>query len=92
VFYAGDIGRPGTNAALHLVDERIVAHRDRCCASCSSTIRTARSRTSGKNLFVVLLVIAPPSQELEPPTNPGRFTILSALDAVRRLHARVMQG
>jgi transposase len=25
-------------------------------------------------LFVVLLVIAPPSQELEPPTNPGRFT------------------
>jgi len=24
VFYAGDIGRPGTNAALHLVDERIV--------------------------------------------------------------------
>jgi hypothetical protein len=25
-------------------------------------------------LFVVLLVMAPPSQELEPPTNPGRFT------------------
>jgi hypothetical protein len=25
-------------------------------------------------LFVVLLVIAPPSQELEPPTNPARFT------------------
>jgi integrase len=25
-------------------------------------------------LFVVLLVIAPPSQELEPPANPGRFT------------------
>ncbi len=24
VFYAGDIGRPGTNAELHLVDERIV--------------------------------------------------------------------
>jgi len=24
-------------------------------------------------LFVVLLVIAPPSQKLEPPTNPGRF-------------------
>ena len=29
--------------------------------------RTARS--SGENLFVVLLVIAPPSQELEPPIN-----------------------
>lgn len=24
VFYAGDIGRPGTNAELHLVDERVV--------------------------------------------------------------------
>jgi len=36
-------------------------------------IRTARSRISGENLFVVLLVIAPPSQKLEPPTNPGRF-------------------
>jgi hypothetical protein len=24
-------------------------------------------------LFVVLLVMAPPSQELEPPINPGRF-------------------
>ncbi len=37
------------------------------------TIRTARSRTSGANLFVVLLVMAPPSQELEPPTSSGRF-------------------
>lgn len=42
--------------------------------SWSSTIRIARSRTSGANLFFVLLVQAPPSQELEPPTNPVRFT------------------
>ncbi|WP_343794952.1 hypothetical protein, partial [Sphingomonas trueperi] len=41
---------------------------------CSSTIRTARVRTSGENLFVVLLVIGPSSQELGPPTNPARFT------------------
>jgi zinc-binding alcohol dehydrogenase family protein len=27
VFYAGDITRPGTNAELHLVDERIVGHK-----------------------------------------------------------------
>jgi NADPH2:quinone reductase len=27
VFYAGDIGRPGTNAELHLVDERIVGRK-----------------------------------------------------------------
>ena len=34
-------------------------------------MRTARSRTSGENLFD--LVIAPSSQVLEPPQNPGRF-------------------
>ncbi|GJD65850.1 zinc-binding alcohol dehydrogenase family protein [Methylobacterium frigidaeris] len=27
VFYAGDLGRPGTNAELHCVDERIVGHK-----------------------------------------------------------------
>src|SRR5690606_18674618 len=32
-------------------------------------------RTSGENLFVVLLMMAPPSQELEPPANPGRFIL-----------------
>jgi predicted lipid-binding transport protein (Tim44 family) len=39
--------------------------------------RTARSRTSGENLFVVLPLMAPPSQELEPPANPGRFTMMN---------------
>jgi hypothetical protein len=34
-------------------------------------MRTARSRTSGENLFD--LFIAPFSQELEPPQIPGRF-------------------
>ncbi len=36
-------------------------------------MQTARSRTSGENLFVVLLIVAPLSQELEPPANPARF-------------------
>lgn len=35
-------------------------------------MRTARSRTSGENLFD--LVIAPSSQVLEPPQKPGRFS------------------
>lgn len=37
-------------------------------------MRTARVQTSGENLVVVLLMRAPPSQELEPPTIPGRIT------------------
>ncbi|WP_407674611.1 surface-adhesin E family protein [Novosphingobium terrae] len=36
-------------------------------------MRTARARTSGANLFVVLLISAPLSQKLEPPANPARF-------------------
>ncbi|WP_203232353.1 hypothetical protein, partial [Gemmobacter caeruleus] len=42
--------------------------------SLSKTSRTARSRTSGENLFVVLLMMLHPTQELEPPANPARFT------------------
>ncbi|MBV2150163.1 hypothetical protein KRZ98_18165, partial [Sphingobium sp. AS12] len=42
-------------------------------ARCSTTIRTARSRTSGENLLVVLLITDAPSHKLEPPGNPGRF-------------------
>ncbi|MCR9074331.1 MAG: hypothetical protein NXI18_21995, partial [Alphaproteobacteria bacterium] len=46
---------------------------DGCWASLSRTSRTARSRTSGENLFVVLLMMLHPTQELEPPANPARF-------------------
>ncbi|MBG6177171.1 hypothetical protein IWQ55_005024, partial [Labrenzia sp. EL_208] len=31
-------------------------------------------RTSGENLFVVLLIVLHPTQELEPPANPERLT------------------
>ncbi|MGX7709513.1 hypothetical protein, partial [Methylobacterium sp. Gmos1] len=41
--------------------------------SWSRTIRTARSRTSGEK-GAVRFVMAPSSQKLEPPGNPGRFT------------------
>src|SRR5690606_11152033 len=46
---------------------------DPCWPSVSNTNRTARSRTSGENLFVVLLMMLHPTQELEPPENPVRF-------------------
>jgi hypothetical protein len=59
--------------------EVTAAQREGCSLAWSSTIRTVRVRTSGENLFVVLLatlsVIAPSSQELEPPANPVRFTL-----------------
>src|SRR3546814_5834277 len=55
--------------------DSIVAHNDGYSPRCSCTIRTARSRTSGENLFCFF--IAPFSQRLEPPQNPGRFTVAS---------------
>src|SRR6056297_1107069 len=54
----------------------IACHREPCWAAPSRTIRTARSRTSGENLFVVLLMMLHPTQELEPPANLARFTEL----------------
>jgi hypothetical protein len=47
------------------------AHSDGYSPRCSCTRLTARSRTSGENLFD--LFMAPSSQEFEPPQNPGRF-------------------
>src|SRR5690606_4005984 len=47
----------------------------RVLTSLSRTSRTARSRTSGENLFVVLLMMLHPTQELEPPANPARFSV-----------------
>ncbi|MEM5300246.1 hypothetical protein VSR82_39510, partial [Burkholderia sp. JPY481] len=45
-----------------------------------STIRTARSRTSGEYLgdFFFVFSIAPFSQEVESPENPGRFSVKSS--------------
>jgi hypothetical protein len=40
-------------------------------------------------LIAVLLVIAPPSQELEPPTNPGRFTFPDGSSAINLAAARL---
>src|SRR5690606_25336737 len=50
----------------------MAAHCEEYSLSCSNTIRTARSRTSGEYFFA--LVMTPISQRLEPPANPGRFT------------------
>src|SRR5690606_26850618 len=51
--------------------ELIAAHCDGYSLSCSNTMRTARSRTSGE--YLVDFFIAPSSQEMEPPEKSGRF-------------------
>lgn len=38
-------------------------------------MRTAQAWTSAENLFAVSAFMTPASQELEPPANPGRFTL-----------------
>src|SRR6187431_1400363 len=53
--------------------ERIANHCEACSPWWSRTIRTARARTSGE-YGGTRFVMAPSSQELEPPENPGRFT------------------
>ncbi len=47
------------------------AHREGYSPRCSCTRRTARSRTSDENCLD--LFMAPFSQRVEPPPNPGRF-------------------
>ena len=61
-----------------LVPDLQGAHSDGYSPWWSCTIRTTRSRTSGENLFD--LFMAPSSQELEPPQNPGRFRHRKARD------------
>ena len=67
----------GDFPSLHIVLERIEPARNIAryyVLSIEPTLnRPARARTSGENLFVILLIMAPPSQELGPPENPGRF-------------------
>ena len=52
--------------------EPMAAHCDSCAPWWSRTNRTARSRSSGEYLFECF--IAPVSQGLEPPGNPGQFS------------------
>src|SRR5690554_7359670 len=63
----------GTQPILGAIDST-AAHSDEYSPRCSCTSRTARSFTSGENLLD--LFMAPFSQMLEPPQNPGRFNLL----------------
>ena len=51
VFYAGSITRPGTNAELHLVDERIVAHKPATLSFAHAAALPLTSITAWELLF-----------------------------------------
>ena len=65
----------------------VADHSDGDSPRCSCTMRTARSRTSNENLFV--LFMAHSHQRVEPPQEPGRF---SSFRPARRLWARTRNG
>ncbi|GEP12781.1 zinc-binding alcohol dehydrogenase family protein [Methylobacterium gnaphalii] len=51
VFYAGDIGRPGTNAELHCVDERIVGHKPASLSLAEAAAMPLTAITAWEALF-----------------------------------------
>ncbi|HBT00929.1 MAG TPA: zinc-binding alcohol dehydrogenase family protein [Citreicella sp.] len=51
VFYAGSLIRPGTNAELHLVDERIVGHRPSSLSWAESAALPLTSLTAWEAMF-----------------------------------------
>jgi len=69
----------GTQPIFGAIDAT-AAYSEGYSPRCSCTIRTARSRNSGENLLV--LFMAPFSQELEPPRFPGRFRSIMTPNAL----------
>ncbi|SIT09123.1 zinc-binding alcohol dehydrogenase family protein [Insolitispirillum peregrinum] len=59
VYYAGALGRPGTNAEFHLVDERIVAKKPRSLDFADAAALPLTAITAWETLFDRLRVTAP---------------------------------
>src|SRR5690606_20664262 len=78
----------GTQPIFGAMDST-AAHSEGYSPRCSCTKRTARSRTSGENLFC-LLIVAPFSQRLEPPQNPGRFISSGFCKPPKRFFLRLL--
>ncbi|SOR30896.1 protein of unknown function [Methylorubrum extorquens] len=51
VFYAGALGRPGTNAELHCVDERIVGHKPAALSAAEAAALPLTAITAWEALF-----------------------------------------
>lgn len=59
VFYAGALGRPGTNAELHCVDERIVGHKPAALSAAEAAALPLTAITAWEALFDRLAVSKP---------------------------------
>lgn len=62
VFYAGSIGRPGTNSEYHLVDERIVGRKPVSLSDAEAAALPLTAITAWEMLFDRLDVKCPPPQ------------------------------
>jgi NADPH2:quinone reductase len=62
VFYAGSIGRPGTNSEYHLVDERIVGHKPTSLSNAEAAALPLTTITAWEMLFDRLDVKRPTPQ------------------------------
>jgi hypothetical protein len=66
--------------------ELIAAHCEACSPSCSNTIRTARSWTSGAYLGdACFVMMTPVSQEMGSPVNPVRFKVVTVISGTFKL-------
>lgn len=61
VYYAGDVGRPGTNAELHLVDERIVGPKPRSLTHAEAAALPPTAITAWEALFDRLRIARDPA-------------------------------
>jgi zinc-binding alcohol dehydrogenase family protein len=76
VFYAGTIGRPGTNSEFHLVDERIVGHKPRSLSFAQAAALPLTSITAWELLFDRLCV------PLGKPHRAGSLLVIGASGGV----------
>ena len=84
VWYAGDISRPGTNAELHLVDERIVGHKPASLSFAQAAALPLTTITAWEILFDRLGVArrAPQSASISAGSAPETLLIIGAAGGV----------
>lgn len=86
VFYAGDLTRPGTNAELHLVDERIVGHKPQSLDWAESAALPLTALTAWEALFDRLEVSRPV------PGTPGIVLVIGGAGGVGSIAIQLLRA